>query len=381
MTKSIVQSYSNQIKRHDVSNVGIYFHSLAGKGGGAERQLISLAEALASRGYNVHIITWDEANSSSFFNIPDGIRWHKLGSGTNLSHKVKRLRRLTTVLKKNKIKVLIGFVMANNKVLILGALLSGTKLIAAERNGPSLYHIKHTFLGRWMNFLSLLTCRQIVLQFDEFKSGYPKVLHNRICVIPNPIFTSKKVAKPASIKKLTFQILFVGRLDSVQKQPLLLAQAFEKIARKFPNWNLVIVGSGDALNSLEKFIAKAALENRIDLIPATLEVEKFYESSDLFVIPSLWEGAPNSLSEAMSHGLPAIGFKVDGVTQLIRHGITGWLAPFVNDISLSETLEVALSAPNKLTKMGKAAKKKALSINENTIYNRWHKLIISIQER
>ena len=363
------------------STVGIYFHSLAGKGGGAERQLISLSSALAERGHVVHVITWDENADKSFYPFPNAVSWHKLGSETGLIGKLKRLRRLITVLKNHQIKDLIGFIVANNKVVMLGALISGTKLIAAERNGPMLYHIKHTLISRWINFLSLLTCHRIILQFNDFKDGYPKFLHSRIDIIQNPIFPSEDRANPGLSEKKNFQILFVGRLDPVQKQPAMLINAFARVAMNHPNWNLKIVGDGEAHETLKKLIHNTGLTSRIKLVPSTLTIKTLFMESDLFVIPSLWEGSPNSLAEAMAHGLPAVGFDVDGVKQLIQHNITGWIVPTIDQVALSNTLVQAMSAPKHLAKLGNEAQKATLLQTASVTYARWHKLITSADKK
>ena len=183
-------------------NVALYFSSLSGKAGGAEKQLIYLAKNLSEKGHIVHIITWDNFSDVSFYEMPKNVCWHKLGTKNGPLKKFTHLLNLTQTLKQQKIKTLVGFVVANNKVVILGCLLSRTKLIAAERNGPTLYHIKYSFIGRWMCYFSLLACSRIILQFDTFKSGYPGFLHKKIDTIENPISSRDRLAVPgAPIKK------------------------------------------------------------------------------------------------------------------------------------------------------------------------------------
>lgn len=374
-----MRHHGNQNTRQNtIQTIGLYFHSLSGKGGGAERQLVQLAAALTDRGHHVHIITWDMDTDAAFYSIPKSVHWHKLGLKSWFLGKLWRLQRLNAVLKKNGIKTLVGFVMANNKVVILGALLSGTSLIAAERNGPTLYHVKHNFFSRWINFLSLLFCERVVLQFGDFIDGYPRFLHSRMSVIPNPIFPSKAKASPGAPEKKAFQILFIGRLDSLQKQPAILVNAFATIADANPDWHLKIVGDGDAREPLFALIRALGIGDRVTLTPSTLNVGPFYERADLFVISSLWEGSPNSLAEAMVHGLPAIGFNVDGVSQLIQNKVTGWIAPTMDENALADTLSQAMANPAKLANMGAAAQKATLSYQENIIYDLWHKLILSV---
>ena len=83
--------------------------------------------------------------------------------------------------------------------------------------------------------------------------------------------------------------------------------------------DLKIIGDGEARADLIRLLKNSKIQDRVTLLPSTLDIDSIYIESDLFVIPSLWEGCPNSLAEAMSHGLPAVGFNVDGVKQLIKH--------------------------------------------------------------
>ena len=378
MKPSMINHGDQKIGQNEIQTIGLYFHSLSGKGGGAERQLVQLATALANRGHHIHIITWDNDANTSFYPIARGVYWHKLGLESGFVGKISRLKRLGVVLKNNGIKTLVGFVMANNKVVILSALLSGTSLIAAERNGPTLYYVKHNVLSRWVNFLSLLLCKRVAVQFDDFIDGYPRFLHSRMSVIPNPIFPSKAIASPGMPDKKAFQMLFIGRLDPLQKQPAILVNAFAKIADTNPDWHLKIVGDGDAREPLLALIRGLGMTDRVTLTPSTLDVGPFYAGADLFVIPSLWEGSPNSLAEAMAHGLPAVGFDVDGVNQLIQNKVTGWIVPTMDENALADTLSKAMANPSRLAKLGAAAKKATLSHQENIIYDLWHKVILSV---
>ncbi len=356
-------------------NVAIYFSSLSGIGGGAERQMIRLSQGLIKKGFIIHLITWDNQSAKSFYELPIQVNWHKLGGKKNDVGKLQRFWALFKTLRQNNIHKLIGFVVANNKVVILACMLLRTKIIAAERNGPSLYYIKHSRFSRWANFISLLTSEKIVLQFEDFKSGYPRFLQRKICTIQNIITQKKLPSNKVMPTKKGFQILFLGRLDPVQKQPALLLQAFLNLAKSYPNIRLKIVGDGEASAALQKLKNTSEFGERVILSPSTLNVDKIFDESDLFVIPSLWEGSPNSLIEAMNHGLPAIGFNVDGVRQLIVHNKTGWLIDEINVESLSATIALAISDPKNLSKFSKNAKSYWSSHNNKKIFDEWEKLI------
>jgi glycosyltransferase involved in cell wall biosynthesis len=356
------------------SAIALYYYTLSGTGGGAERRVCALASNLTHY-YDVHLITWDADDAQSFYPLPSSVTWHRLGFANGLLDKFRRVGSLKRVLKENQISKLIGFVMSNDKVVFLAGLLSGASIIAAERNGPTLFQIRYGFLARWLIFLSLTLCKRIVLQFEDFASGYPKFLHSRMTVIHNPIELAEQLASPGNAKKQRFEILFVGRLDGLQKRPEMLIKAFSHVAETYPDWDLKITKDSSPSPGLTAIVRDLKLETRVRFIPPTSDVSSLYQNADLLVIPSLWEGFPNVLAEAMAHGLPCIGFSVDGVKQLIQHDVTGWLVTGDDERALAKKMALAMANPERLANIGAAAHQAALRYSPEDIYNQWHAML------
>ena len=359
--------------------VALFFQSLARAGGGAEKQLIWLANTLQKRGFEVVLISWDSPMAASFYTLPTGVKWHKLGFEHGLRDKFRRLYRLTKLLRNENITTLIGFVVANNKVLILSGLVAGVKMVASERNSPEIYKIKNRLLGRWLTYFSLIPFDKITVQFEEFASGYPRFLKSRIVAIANPIFEVESQAKPGDPQKDRFKMLFVGRFDRIQKQPSLLIDAFHSISNNHQNWELTMIGDGDERQVLENQISNLGLQEKIKLLRSKPDISDFYREADLFVIPSLWEGSPNALAEAMAYGLPAIGFEVDGVKHLIKNNRTGWLCPAVNTSDLAETLAIALRSTCSFKEFGQTARDITKTHAEGVIGQHWFNLLKSLE--
>jgi glycosyltransferase involved in cell wall biosynthesis len=365
----------NQAKaQKSKSAIALYYYTLSGIGGGAERRVCALASNL-TRHYDVHLITWDADDAQSFYPLPSSVTWHRLGFTNGLSDKFRRVGSLKRVLKEHQISKLIGFVMSNDRVVFLAGLLSGASIIAAERNGPTLFQIRYGFLARWLIFLSLTLCKRIVLQFEDFASGYPKFLHSRMTVIHNPIELAEQLASPGNAKKQRFEILFVGRLDGLQKRPEMLIKAFSHVAETYPDWDLKITKDSSPSPGLTAIVRDLKLETRVRFIPPTSDVSSLYQNADLLVIPSLWEGFPNVLAEAMAHGLPCIGFSVDGVKQLIQHDVTGWLVTGDDERALAKKMALAMANPERLANIGAAAHQAALRYSPEDIYNQWHAML------
>ena len=80
----------------------------------------------------------------------------------------------------------------------------------------------------------------------------------------------------------------------------------------------------------------------------------------------------------MAHGLPAIGFKVDGVQQLIQHNQTGWLSPEISTEALASTLLIAMKDTHLFESFGRRAKTTANVYKDSEIFKEWQKLIMSL---
>lgn len=357
-----------------IGPIALYFQRLDRQGGGAERMLCQLANALVQRGFVVHVVSWDGPEARTFYPLNSAVRWHRLGFSSGVLDKLRRTRALAQLLRRHRIVTLIGFVMSGDMTVFASAKLAGCRIFAAERNGPSMYWRLYSPRRRRINFSLLRLADHILVQSPEFRDGYPEGLRKRIEVIPNPVRPVSVYATPSEINAEGRRVLLaVGRLDPVQKRPHLLIEAFARNADRHSDWDLVLVGDGPARSTLEKFIISRGLADRIRIMPTTREIEKLYLSAHLYAMPSAWEGFPNALAEAMSHGLPAVGFaESEGVAELVRQA-GGWIAEERGEpvTSLANCLDLALSNPTELTKRGQAARQAMAVFEPEAIYDRW----------
>lgn len=294
-----------------------------------------IAGALSGEGYDVHLISLDHPNAVSFYEMDAKITWHRLGSRKDAVGKAQRIARMAAILRRFDVGVLIGFVISGDKTVYAASRIAGVKLVAAERNGPSMYRLRFGPVARWQCFVLLHLCDSIVVQFPEYIRGYPRSLRERMVCIPNPVASDVRHAAPETPRSNgRFQLLAVSRLDRIQKGLDVLIGAFAQIADEHPRWDLKIVGTGPHETDLRKLISDLDLSDRIIIEVPKEQVQDLYAKAHLFVIPSRWEGFPNALAEALSAGLPAAGFAgSEGVANLISHGRTGWLVDSSNDVA------------------------------------------------
>src|SRR6185295_16670155 len=107
--------------------------------------------------------------------------------------------------------------------------------------------------------------------------------------------------------------------------------------------------------------------------PAVVDIFDAYVRAHLFAIPSLWEGFPNALAEAMSHGLPAVGFDdVAGVAELIRNGGGSWLAKgFEDEKALAAALDQAMADGEQRAYRGNLAAQSMAAFAPEAQFDRW----------
>ncbi|HYG81376.1 MAG TPA: glycosyltransferase family 4 protein [Pyrinomonadaceae bacterium] len=155
------------------------------------------------------------------------------------------------------------------------------------------------------------------------------------------------------------RIGFAARIEHL-KGPMVLLEAFAAASRTSDRLRLMIAGAG----TLEQKIAARARElgvaARCEFLGVYLRPEErqsFMQSLDIFALPSLTEGTPNSIIEAMSHGLPVVASTVGGIPDMITPD-TGLLVPPNDAASLAEALTVLARDARLREQMGRAAKER-----------------------
>jgi glycosyltransferase involved in cell wall biosynthesis len=152
---------------------------------------------------------------------------------------------------------------------------------------------------------------------------------------------------------------FAARLEHL-KGPLVLIDAFAMAQRKFADIRLRIAGGG----SLKpQAIARARAHGVAgqcefqDVYTQIEEKSRFMQSLDIFVLPSLTEGTPNGIIEAMAYGLPVIATTVGGIPDLVVNE-TGMLVPPGDAEAVAQAMELLAGNPRLREQMGRAARKR-----------------------
>jgi len=152
-------------------------------------------------------------------------------------------------------------------------------------------------------------------------------------------------------------LLFVGRLEDRVKRVSALIRAFTAIAREHGDVDLVIVGDGPDRAALERLATGAPgrihFPGWIDDVAAKA---RLCAGAECLVLPSVTEGFPTVVGEAMACGTPVLASRVGAVPEMVVEGRTGWLWPPGDDAALASRLGEALARPDRLRAMRPAAR-------------------------
>lgn len=187
----------------------------------------------------------------------------------------------------------------------------------------------------------------------------------RLTVIPNavdvaPFDRADPVPRGSiGVPPGAFLALCVGRLDVQKGLPFLLDAADRVIAAR-PDWHLALAGDGPERGWLrDRLSASPALAARVHPLGPRGDVPALLNAADLLVLPSLWEGMPNAVLEAMAARLAVVATAVEGAEDLVVPGLTGWLVPPADPASLAHALLDAASDPARLRLFGASARARA----------------------
>jgi glycosyltransferase involved in cell wall biosynthesis len=152
----------------------------------------------------------------------------------------------------------------------------------------------------------------------------------------------KDIRKEFGISENAFLVLFVARL-TLQKQPLLLIEAFNAIVKRNPDLHLLIVGDGELRDEARNLVDTLKIRDKVTFRPFRSDIPDILAAGDIFVLPSLWEGLPIGLLEAMAMGKAIIASDVDGTNEVIRHNKNGLLIEAGKSLALSAAMERLMS--------------------------------------
>jgi colanic acid/amylovoran biosynthesis glycosyltransferase len=149
------------------------------------------------------------------------------------------------------------------------------------------------------------------------------------------------------------RLLYTGRLSAAKGLPILF-QALQQVVLQHPDLVLTLVGDGPDRKALEALAIELKLTPHIKFVGYQSQhaVCQYLQNTDIFVLPSFSEGLPVALMEALAAGVPVITTPIAGISELVEHGINGYLVPPGAVEPLAQRIVQLLNDPNLRQQLG-----------------------------
>ena len=303
-----------------------------------------------------------------------GIQHTNLGLGGIWD--LRSLPRMVRLLKARRIDILHTHLTRADWIGRIAARLAGTPVVLSTirnlnrevyqaecgRVATVIAPLLDRMTGRWADALIAVSEDVKAWLIDE---GYPR---GKIHCIPNAVDLD-------GLKGLTFDsrlkssllgapedapVVGTVALFKEQKGHRYLVEAAAQISRKYPAARFLLVGSGPTYSIVREQVRTLNLESAFVFVGQTEDVIPYLKVMDVFVLPSLWEGMPRALMEAMASCIPVVGTNVSGIRDLIEDGVTGRLVPARDSGSLAEAVMNLLDHRMRARQMAEAGRRLVL---------------------
>jgi glycosyltransferase involved in cell wall biosynthesis len=202
---------------------------------------------------------------------------------------------------------------------------------------------------------------------------------DRLVAVPNAV-ELQRFATPAELGRSAVRgqwgipadapVLGVLARLAPQKGLTYLVSALPAILAQHPDTYALVVGEGYLRPDLEAQARSLGVESRLLLVGYHANVVDYLRASDIFVLPSLFEGMPLSILEAMGAGLPVIATAVDGTPEVVIEGETGLLVPPADPPALAQAVNRLLDDRQLAARLGRAGRARADAFSEAALLDR-----------
>jgi glycosyltransferase involved in cell wall biosynthesis len=301
--------------------------------GGAQQLLLDSCLELMARGHKVQVIGLRPASMAAEFR-ERGIPVTELAM--NGAASLGTLWRLTSLLRSQRPDVVHTHLGRADSCGRVAAFLAQVPAIVS-----TLHNLEPWKSQAWMRWTDaatsrladrLIACSERVAQHVRELGLVPA---RKITVVQNGIRLADWASEPSpeAVSTLraslgtaagTYVLGVVARLEE-QKGHEHLFHALAAVGAGMPNYSLWLVGEGSQQAALARRAAQLGLQSKISFLGPRRDLRLVYAALDLVVLPSLWEGLPIALLEAMACRRPIVATTVGGVPEVISHGQNGLL--------------------------------------------------------
>jgi len=272
--------------------------------------------------------------------------------------------KLASLIKQKKIDVIHAHNATAWFYVTWASILTGVPIVYTEhdRSFPTPLRLKyfHYFFGKYATAVIAVSkaVKKNLEKYEHIKNV--KVIYNGIDPdLFKPASIEEKVLKKKQLglNKNDFVLGNVGRMDYWKNQRILI-EILPDLKKISPQIKLILVGGGEEEGNLKKSAIKKGAKNDVIFLGQRSEVNQILKAFDIFVFPSLTEGLPLVVIEAMATGLPIVASYVGGIPELVVNGETGFLVSPTSKEEIKEAIIKLLNNPELRKEMGQIARKR-----------------------
>ena len=329
---------------------------------GAEKQMVLLAKGLPKDRFRV------EAAALTRLGPLEG-ELREAGIPVTLIRKSLKidpfaLQRLTRFMKAGRFDVVQTWVFAANSYGRVAARRARVPVVVTAEMAVDLWKSRgHLAIDRrlagWCD--KVVGNSHAVVDFYR-KAGLPEeklaMIYSGIAPEPAPGVDRDEVRRSFGWPAEAPLVVFAGRLMA-QKNVKTLIDALDILQHVRPGVRALIVGDGPERSVLEETAHDYQLDERVKFLGHRGDLARLVAAADMLVLPSLYEGLPNVVLEAMQLGKPVVATAAPGTTEVVVDGETGLLVPLRNPPALAKAIRTLVDAPELARKMGEAGRVRA----------------------
>jgi glycosyltransferase involved in cell wall biosynthesis len=350
---------------------------------GTEIATYNIAKYLAKRGLDVYVIT-SKDNGLPDIETRDGFQIYR-----TKFPKIKFLgciifwMNIIPILKKIDPDVIHSQMIGMGVPALAAKKLFGVPYIVWGRGSD--VHLSRGY-ERFILKPVLKKADAVIVLTEDMKKDVGAFCDRDVSVIPNGVDLEKfnNLSKKDLRAKLQIGpdekvITFIGRLHPV-KGVLYLIKAMNLVKDKEPKAKLLLIGDGEDRDALKETANKLNLERFVTFlqqIPAQ-NIPEYTVASDVFVLPSLSEGFPLTVLEAMASGLPIVTTRVRGLPEIVTEGENGFLVEPKNPQQLAEKILLILKNDELRLKMSLNNREKAKQYRWESVVDKLEKIYFEI---
>ena len=328
---------------------------------GAEKQMVLLAKGLPRDRFRVEVAALTRLGPLEADLRKADIPVSLIGKPLKIDP--FSLARLTRFLKERKFDVVQTWVFAANSYGRVAARAAGTPVVVTAEMAVDLWKTRgHLAIDRRLASWSDMVVGNSKAVVDFYRdAGLPD---SRLVMIPSGIEPGDppEIDTDRAAVRAEFGwpadaplVLFAGRLMPQKGVDDLIA-ALDILQHVRPQLKTLIAGAGPQRSELEETAHAFQLDDKVKFLGHREDVPRLLAASDLLVLPSLYEGMPNIVLEAMRHRKPVVATAAPGTTEVVVDGETGLLVPVKNFQGLARAIRQMIDDPELSRKFGEAGR-------------------------